>query len=152
MKNIGKYLIEKQWSKWWRIPRLTLYFIGFFTYFWYFWSFIGLLIGLFYFVVSRDIAWKRNGIILSVSIAFITLLVFFYKGYPPLNLAIWTGISIIFGYFVILLIMEILKRKNKKISEIREYIFLSWSNVQIKYRKLTKVSVIIFPLISWSSV
>ncbi|MBD3195110.1 MAG: DUF3604 domain-containing protein, partial [Candidatus Lokiarchaeota archaeon] len=46
----------------------------------------------------------------------------------------------------------ILKRKNKKISEIREYIFLSWSNVQIKYRKLTKVSVIIFPLISWSSV
>ncbi|MFX0048905.1 MAG: hypothetical protein ACFE8G_12170, partial [Candidatus Hermodarchaeota archaeon] len=91
--RIIKYLQEPEWSPWWRLPRTLLYIFGIVTFFFYFWSFIGLLIGIFYFIFFKDVAWKRNGVLLSYSIAFITLLVFYYKAFSPLNLAIYSGLG-----------------------------------------------------------
>ncbi|MFX1288750.1 MAG: hypothetical protein ACFFFY_09365, partial [Promethearchaeota archaeon] len=59
--RIIKYLQELEWSPWWRLPRILLYIFGIVTFFFYFWSFIGLIIGIFYFIFFTDVAWKRNG-------------------------------------------------------------------------------------------
>ncbi|TXT64844.1 MAG: conserved membrane protein of unknown function [Promethearchaeota archaeon] len=152
MKNDPKNISTYDWSKWWRIPRVFLYLFGFFTYFWYFWSFIGLVIGLLYFIAAKDLAWKRNGIILSLSISFVSLTIYLFKGYPPLTFAIWSGLFIILGYTFILLIYEILKRKSRKIQIFYQKLERIWKDWSHYSKQFTKISFILFPIVSWCAV
>jgi hypothetical protein len=152
MKESLKNLRDRKWSRWWRIPRAFLFLFGIVTFFWYFWSIIGLLIGLFLYILSRDNAWKRNGIFLSYSIAFITLLVFYYKAFSPLNLAIWSGLGIFLSFGILLLVINILKKRFEFIESIK-------SKTIQKYQRITKIvkifgqyGIIITPLILWTMV
>ena len=149
-KNHIRNLRNNNWNRWWRIPRLFLYFFGIFTFFWYFWSIIGLLIGLILFILSKDIAWKRNGILLTYSIAFITLLVFYYKAFSPLNLAIWSGLGIFLSFAISLLIIAILKKKFGFIKNSKSKIINSYERFSRKARIVARIITIIIPLISWS--
>ncbi len=151
-KNHIRTLRNKNWNQWWRIPRLSLYLFGILTFFWYFWSFIGLLIGFFLFIFSKDIAWKRNGILLSYSIAFITVLIFYYKAFSPLNLAIWSGIGIFLSFAVLLLIIVILKKKFGFIETYKSKIIKSCERLSRKIKTIARVIAIIIPLISWSMI
>ena len=150
--RIIKNLQERDWSHWWRIPRMLLYIFGIVTFFFYFWSFIGLLIGIFYYVVFKDIAWKRNGVLLSYSITFITLLVFYYKAFSPLNLAIWSGLGIFLSFSILLLILSIIKRKKSLVKEINSQILNRIKKMPAKARLALKLVTIITPLILWSCV
>jgi len=151
-KNHIRTLRNKNWNQWWRIPRLSLYLFGILTFFWYFWSFIGLLIGFFLFMLSKDIAWKRNGILLSYSIAFITVLIFYYKAFSPLNLAIWSGIGIFLSFAVLLLIIVILKKKFGFIETYKSRIIKPCERFSRKTKTIARVIAIIIPLISWSMI
>ncbi len=150
--RIFKNLREKEWSPWWRVPRMLLYIFGIITFFFYFWSFIGLLIGIFYFIFFKDIGWKRNGILLSYSITFITLLVFYYKAFSPLNLAIYSGLGIFLSFPVLLLIVSILKKKTKFVKKINSQLLERIYRIPDKVRLVIKLATIITPLILWSSV
>ena len=77
-------LREKEWSKWWRIPRLLGYLFGIFTVFWFFWNIIGIVMGILYFIFFKGVAWKRNGLIMAVVNSSITFTIHFYKGLSPL--------------------------------------------------------------------
>ena len=103
----------RNWSYWWKLPRLGLYIYGIVSYFWYFWCVAGLVIGILYFLFFQEQGWKRNGIFLAFAIAFVNLFVFFYKAYSPLNLVIWSGLSIFPSYLALLAVNTILKRKTK---------------------------------------
>ncbi|MFW9948982.1 MAG: DUF3604 domain-containing protein, partial [Candidatus Thorarchaeota archaeon] len=151
---IGKFnrIRERKWSPLWRIPRLLLFGFAIFTHFWYFWSIIGITIGLLYFIFFKDWAWKRNGIILSVFISSITIYIFFYKEYAPLKLAIWSGIAFILGYFIILLVIEILKRKNLIIHHFKENFTKRIKNVSLIQKRIISMILIITPIGLWSSV
>jgi len=139
-------------SKWWRIPRLGLFLFGIFTYFWYFWSWIGLVIGLIYFIIFKDRAWKRNGLMLSFAICFITLFVYFYKDFSPLQLAIRTGLIIFLSYFFILVGIELLKKRVSIIGNLKEKYFQKIQRYPSKVRFGFKQTVILIPIILWSSV
>jgi len=152
LKSNIRYLRNKFWNQWWRIPRLFLYFFGIITFFWFFWCFIGLLIGLFLFIMSKDNAWKRNGILLSYSITFITLLVFYYKAFPPLNLVIWSGLIIFPSFIVLLLITSILKKKYRLIEKNYSRIIKKFERFSGKTKGVFRVIIIIIPLILWSIV
>ncbi|MFX1497293.1 MAG: DUF3604 domain-containing protein, partial [Promethearchaeota archaeon] len=145
-------LREREWSSLWRIPRFLLYAFAVFTMFWYFWSVIGIIIGLSYFVFFKDWAWKRNGIILSFAIPSIDVFIFFYKEFAPLKLVIWSGVSFIVGYFIILLIVEFLKRKSLRTQCFKEQITKRIKNVPIIRKKLLLAFLIITPIGLWSSV
>ncbi|MBY9015821.1 MAG: DUF3604 domain-containing protein [Candidatus Lokiarchaeota archaeon] len=152
INRVFKNLHEKEWSHWWRIPRILLYIIGIVTFFFYFWSFIGLLIGIFYYIFFRNIAWKRNGVILSYSITFITLLVFYYKSFPPLNLALWSGLGIFLSFSILLLIVSITKRKMAVLKEFNSQILNLINILPKKVQSVLKMAIFITPLILWSYV
>lgn len=148
--RIFKSLQEKEWSPWWRVPRMLIYIIGIVTFFFYFWSFIGLLIGISYFIFYKDIAWKRNGILLSYSIAFITLLVFYYKAFSPLNLAIYSGLGIFLSFPILLLIVFVIKKKTQFVKNINSQILDRINRIPEKARIAIKLATIVTPLILWS--
>jgi hypothetical protein len=145
-------LVNKKWSPWWRIPRFMLYLCGTITYFFYFWSFVGILIGMIFIIFSKDRAWKRNGILLSFSISFITLLVFYYKAFSPLNLAIWSGLGIFLSYSSLLFIISIIKRKSKINLRFNEWINQKVKVFSPKIHLILKTAIIITPIILWSMV
>jgi len=139
-------------SKWWRVPRLAFFLFGIFTYFWYFWCCIGLVIGLCYFIFFKDRAWKRNGLVLAFAVSFITLFVFFYKDFSPLQLTIRTGLIIFLSYFFILLGIELLKRRISIIKNLKEKYFQTVKRYPSNVRFGFTLSVILLPIILWSSV
>ena len=118
-RNFFAFFKSKNWEPVKKIGRSIFYLIGIVTFFLYFWSFIGLLIGVFFFFFSSDNAWKRNGIVLTYAITFITLLIFYYNAFSPLNLAIWFGLGIFLTFFSSLLIVSILKRRYKLILRVK---------------------------------
>ncbi len=149
-KGYLKKLRNKKWNRYWRIPRLCLYLFGIVTFFWYFWCFIGLLIGIFLFVLSEDLAWKRNGLLLSYSIAFITVLIFYYKAFSPLNLAIWSGLGIFFSFFVLLLITALIKKKYRFIERYKQTIIKFYEQFSRRTKFVARIMTIMIPLILWS--
>jgi len=142
----------RNWSYWWKLPRLGLYIYGIVSYFWYFWCVAGLVIGILYFLFFQEQGWKRNGIFLAFAIAFVNLFVFFYKAYSPLNLVIWSGLSIFPSYLALLAVNTILKRKTKIYHKVKARI----DSKVIKFPKKAgfslKFIIILIPIISWSSV
>ncbi|MFX0104298.1 MAG: hypothetical protein ACFE75_02265, partial [Candidatus Hodarchaeota archaeon] len=142
---------DREWSRLRRIPRLILYGFGIITLFWYFWCVIGLVIGILYYIFLKDIAWKRNGIVLACAVGFITVFVHFYKGLAPLTLVIWFNIIFIISYGIILLISEILKRKERTLKKIIQWIG-DYQKLSNKKRKAIELMVIFIPVSLWTSV
>jgi len=131
-----------------RAIRLAIYGFGFVTFFWFFWCFIGLIIGVIFFIKMKDPAWKRNGIILASAIGFITLLIHFYKGLPPLNLIIATGIPLIFSFFIILLIWHILNKKNpNKTKKIKSWYYEKIRDFSTKKQTILKFTAVLVPIL-----
>ena len=143
---------NNQWKYIVRISRSFMYLFGIVTFFWYFWSFIGLLIGIFLFFISDDNAWKRNGILLSYSIVFITLLIFYYKTFSPLNLAIWSGLGIFLTFFFSLLIVSVLKRRFRVILQFKTKMMKFYGGLSRKTRSSILALTTITPLILWTVV
>ncbi|UCD02336.1 MAG: DUF3604 domain-containing protein [Promethearchaeota archaeon] len=149
--NMDMSLPEREWSRLRRVPRLIVYGFGIVTLFWYFWCIIGLAIGIIYYIFLKDIAWKRNGIVLACAIGFITIFVHFYKGLAPLTLIIWFNVIFIISYGIILLILEILKRKKRTLKKIIQWIG-NYQKLSNKKRKAIELMVIFIPISLWTSV
>ncbi|TXT61266.1 MAG: conserved membrane protein of unknown function [Promethearchaeota archaeon] len=118
----------------------------------FFWSVLGLIIGILYFIFSNDIPWKRNGLIMAFYIGFISLLIHFYKGFSPLNLAIWFGIGFVFIYSLCLGIFWISERKftflyEKVMNQLEKFTYMKLNN-----KRVLKTILIITPIIMWYSV
>ena len=150
--RIFEFFRKPEPSPWWRLPRMLLYIFGIVTFFFYFWSFIGLLIGVFYFIGFKDVAWKRNGVLLSYSIAFITQLVFFYKAFSPLNLAIYSGLGIFLSFDVLLVIVSIIKKKKNFVKTVNSQILTRIYKIPNKALLAIKLGVILTPILLWSSI
>ncbi len=142
---------EREWSRWWRIPRLISYGFGIVSLFWYFWCVIGLIIGVFYYIFLNDKAWKRNGIVLASAVGFVTIFVHFYKEIAPLTLVIWFSVIFIISYLVIVIILGILKRKEISYQKILQWA-QSYQRISNKKRNAIKLAIIIIPISLWSSV
>jgi len=84
-----------------RIGRAILFVFGIFTTFWLFFSFIGLVVGIAYFISFKESAWSRHGIILAFSAGTATLLAHVIKSVAPLTMAIMSSITILVVYIAI---------------------------------------------------
>ncbi|MFX1418936.1 MAG: DUF3604 domain-containing protein [Promethearchaeota archaeon] len=142
---------KREWSRLRRMPRLLVYGFGIVTLFWYFWCIIGLIIGVLYYIFLKDKAWKRNGIVLSCAIGFITVFIYFYKETAPLTIVIWYSVSFILTYLVFVIILEVLKIKHislKKITQLSQ----RYERLSKKKHKAIELLVILVPLTLWTSV
>ncbi|MHA2392066.1 MAG: DUF3604 domain-containing protein [Promethearchaeota archaeon] len=142
---------KREWSRLRRMPRLMVYGFGIVTLFWYFWCIIGLIIGVIYYIFVKDKAWKRNGIVLAVAIGFITVFVHFYKEIAPLPIVIWYSVSFILSYTFFLVILEILKRRNKSVKKIIQW-YQRYERVSKKKRWVIEFLVVLIPVTLWTSV
>ncbi len=149
--NLKMSSSERDWFHLWRIPRLMIFGFGIVTLFWYFWCVIGLIIGVLYFFFLKDKAWKRNGIVLACAVGFVALIVYFYKEIAPLMVAIWFNVIFISSYLVLLIILEILKRKKITLNKV-----LQWSRryqkLSKKKRQITELVILLIPISLWTSV
>ena len=143
---------KRQLDKKVKIARLAVYFLGIIPIFWYFWCFIALIIGLLFFLFSKDPAWKRNGIVLAFYVGIINVAVFFDDSLPPLNLVAYVTFPFFFIYAIILLVPD----KIPKLKAIRLRI-LDWyeknvTNLSGNSKKLLKITAVLIPTVLWSSV
>jgi hypothetical protein len=150
-KNHKTLSLKKQWSRLKRMPRLILYGFGIVTLFWYFWCVIGLFIGVMYYIFIKDKAWKRNGIVLAISIGFITVFVHFYKEVAPLQIVIWSSVILIISYSIFLAILEVLKRKNISVKKFIDW-YQTYGRVTRKRRRAIEIFVVLIPISLWTSV
>jgi len=133
------------------ISRLLIYGFGIITLFWYFWCIIGLIIGVFYYIFMKDIAWKRNGIVLASAISIVTVFVYFYKEIAPLLVVIWYSVIFIISYSVFIIILEIIKRKKISIKKIIQWHHV-YDRLSIKKRRAIELLVSLIPISLWTSV
>ncbi len=151
-RNNNKELSSnRQWPRLRRMPRLIIYGFGIVTLFWYFWCVIGLFIGVMYYIFLKDNAWKRNGIILAISIGIVTVFVHFYKEIAPLQIVIWYSVIFIISYSVFLLILEILKRKKITVKKIIQW-SQSYERLSKKKHRAIELIIIFIPITLWTSV
>jgi len=144
---------DGKWSQWWRIPRFIVYIFGIITIYWYFWCIIGLVIGIIYFIFLNDPAWKRNGIVLSLYIGFITTLIYLNLHgigiwFPPLNLVLWYGTGFIITYLII--IIAWISRKKRFLSiRVTQWISHKSEKISNKMKILIDFFLILIPITSW---
>ncbi len=120
-----------------RLVRLGVYLFGAFTTGWFFFGFFGLLIGLLYFFLHRNVAWKRHGLVLAwtagISIVFLTLIAFNNvagaPSYSTTYFAMSIGPGILAGYTIIYTIWQrrlkrgaMLPKKIARLSQIWKYL------------------------------
>ncbi|MFX0143171.1 MAG: DUF3604 domain-containing protein [Candidatus Hodarchaeota archaeon] len=144
-------LSKREWSRLRRMPRFMVYGFGIVTLFWYFWCVIGLFIGITYFLFIKDKAWKRNGIVLAISIGFITVFVHFYKEVAPLPIVIWFSVIFLISYSIIIAILELLKRRKISIKKIYQW-YHSYEKLTKNKRAAIKLLVVFIPITLWTSV
>ncbi|GEM_PF-830178 len=157
-KYINKYIskFESKLKPILNILRLTLFIIlfiaGFLTIFMFFFSFIGILIGLGFFIFSKNIGWKTNGVVLAFSATISTWVTGLGIELAPLKLASFTGPIIVVIYLLTRLSLEMLVKKKK----------LNFSKIKLKYtyskpviKKVINAVVITFvivlPIYIWGS-
>lgn len=141
-----------EWSPRWRIPRLVVFFFGIITNFWFFYNFIGLTIGLLYYLFLKERAWRRNGIILAFYTGILSMVVNLYKDFPPLNIANWATIFFISFFVLFLVILELSERKSWVIEKYKAKLIKKSHLLSKKTLKAIKIGVFIIPIIFWSLV
>ncbi len=149
-KNSGSSSL-REWSRLRRMPRLIIYGFGIVTLFWYFWCVLGLTIGIMYYIFFKDNAWKRNGIVLAIAIGFVTVFVYFYKEIAPLSIVIWYSVIFIISYSILLLILEILKRKQITVKKIIHW-YQSYEKLSKRKHRAIELIIIFIPITLWTSV
>jgi hypothetical protein len=82
------------------VLRVVLYIFGACSIFWFFFSFIGVLIGVLYFVLMRDARWRAHGIVLAFCAALGEFVAHTGTAVEPLHLAIRTGPPILAVYLL----------------------------------------------------
>lgn len=96
-----------------RVLRLVLFAAGVISFFWFFFSFIGVLIGVLLFVVSRDPRWRIHGLVLSLSAATSEFVAHVGTSVAPLHLGMRTGPSMLAGYLILYLLLTLLVRRQR---------------------------------------
>lgn len=139
-------------SRIFQLLRLVIFFFGFFTSFWFFYSFIGVIIGIVYFILHRDPSWRCHGLVLAFISSITDILSHRLPILPPLRMALVIAPSILVLYIVGILAYRFW-HENKKPTK------LSISNIDKKLQSLPKRSKILFtfvlilaPVLLWSSV
>ncbi|MHA2079895.1 MAG: DUF3604 domain-containing protein [Candidatus Thorarchaeota archaeon] len=135
-----------------RLGRVVLFAFGIFTTFWLFFSFIGLLIGIVFFIAFRASAWSRHGIVLAFSAGTATLLAHVVKSVAPLTMAIMSSIAIIVVYVLSSTILWIWTRIGRTMPSAFSKVQTSFRTAPKKLRMLLILVVIFSPVLMWSSV
>ncbi|NHI91950.1 MAG: DUF3604 domain-containing protein [Candidatus Lokiarchaeota archaeon] len=138
-----------------RGARSLVYLISIYSIVLFWWSWTGILIGCIFFFLSKDPAWKLNGLILSITAGLTT---FFVETIGVLWLIF--GILVMFIYLFIIIGYHLgnriyFKRKNKHI-EVTKFIKKRYDQYTHKKRSIIKigikVAIIALLLVLWSIV
>ncbi len=131
---------------------LGVYLIGTISIFWYFFSFIGLLIGVVYFIALRNKIWQINGLSLGAYIGFVTVFIFFYKGFAPLKLAIWFGVGFMILAPIVNGILFLIFTKKTSFNTFITDLLSKVRAIPPMIAIFKKIVIIIIPTLLWSVV
>ncbi len=109
-----------------RLLRFCTFCMGMISIMWFFFSFVGLVIGLLFFIFMKDPAWKRNGFVLSFSIALTTLVAHLGTGRSPLFLAMASGMPMLGGSLIFFMFWDGLKARGKNLGRMTD-VLAAWS-------------------------
>ncbi len=88
-------------SKGFRVLRVLMLVVGIVTVHMFWFCFVGLAIGIVFFVFSRDLTWKRHGLVLAICVATSTYAAHTLLGLSPLKLAFFYGTIPYVGYLLV---------------------------------------------------
>jgi hypothetical protein len=142
-------LEKRKPSEWWRIPRTILFLLGIVSLSWFFFSFIAIVIGLMLFAVFKDLAWKRNGVILAFAggiAVFLQEMHYLLWGMAiPLAMIFFSGVLIV-SHDVIRWILK--KAKNRPYRDWERLL----QKIPSKIALALKLFAIVLPIFLWSIV
>jgi hypothetical protein len=135
-----------------QLLRVVIYFLGFFTSFWFFYSFVGITIGLLYFLLHKDPSWKRHGIVLAFISSMTDIIAHRVPILPPLRMALVIAPSSLALYIIGLLAYRYWPESKRypqfSISKLNQRLQTFPKKIKILFTLL----LVLAPIVVWSSV
>lgn len=139
-EKITQFINKDYPSKWWKVPRAIIFLIGIISIRFFWFSFIGIMLGLLYFLILKENAWKRNGLTLALVAGIFTF--------------ITENSTVIFAYvgmgIMLLLVIIFFITDYILIPKFQNFTFTL--NYSKRTRKLLMILVSIVPIMFWSVV
>lgn len=132
----------------WRLLRVIVFIVAIYPISLFWWSFIGIIFGLVFFFLSKDPAWKRNGLVLAFTTGYTTFLV------ETLNVY-WMalGLLILFVYGIMLGLVPVgswvLKKTRKKRLHLRRRVIKGIKELSSEAKRGIKIVVVVLPILLW---
>lgn len=138
-------------EQWWRALRFGLYVLGVVSMAWFFFSFIGVAIGLAYFLAVKSAAWKRHGIVLAFCASISTFVGYVGRGLSPLYLTMLSGPVIMTTYVIAVAAWELRLKARPPVLVTR---VRAWGKAHLhgKVKAATMVLLAAGPVGLWASV
>ncbi len=136
---------------------LSIYVLGIYSTMLYFFSFIGLTIGIVYYLVLPNKSWRKLGIILAWTAGISTFIVNFIGmrnalGKPSIStvyISLGMGPACIISYVMVALVWRSLKKKDSEISHKISNFIHGRRIISKKLKILLTFCIILFPIVSW---
>jgi hypothetical protein len=135
-----------------RVLRLIALIVGLVTIHMFFFSFISLAIGIAFFLLSKESAWKRHGIVLAICASVSTYMADYGLGLSPLKLAFFYGTIPFIVYLFIYIVWEVFLRKRDVLSQWTDRPFVFAKSLPRLAKVTAMLILVLAPVILWSSV
>ena len=142
-----------------KLARIAVFLFGTYVTIWYFFSFIGVIVGLMYFLLLRDAQWKRHGLVLAWiaggSTLFLNIIGLLHaQGLATLStiyLEIVSGPGLMLTYIIWFLAKQELAKRRARISRQERGNAWTWKNLPRFTKTVALCGLCIGPSILWGS-
>ncbi|MFX1272533.1 MAG: DUF3604 domain-containing protein [Promethearchaeota archaeon] len=135
-----------------RVLRPVVLIAGVLTIHMFFFSFIALIIGVAFFLLSKEPVWKRHGIIMAACASVSTYIADHGLGLSPLKLAFFYGTIPFVAYLAVHVVWEIFLRKRVDTSRWTDRLYASAKSLPRLAKMVAMLLIVLAPVTLWSSV
>ncbi|MFW9863826.1 MAG: DUF3604 domain-containing protein [Candidatus Thorarchaeota archaeon] len=135
-----------------RVLRPVVLIAGVLTIHMFFFSFIALIIGVAFFLLSKEPVWKRHGIIMAACASVSTYIADYGLGLSPLKLAFFYGTIPFVAYLAVHVVWEIFLRKRVDTSRWTDRLYSFTKSLPRLAKVVAMLLIVLAPVTLWSSV
>ncbi|MFW9913267.1 MAG: DUF3604 domain-containing protein [Candidatus Thorarchaeota archaeon] len=135
-----------------KFARVVVLLFGLVTIHMFFFSFIALIIGVTFFLLSKEPAWKSHGIVMAICASVSTYIADYGLGLSPLKLAFFYGTIPFVAYLAVYITWEVFLRKRVDISQWTDRLYAFTKSLPKLAKVMAMLVIVLAPVTLWSTV